>query len=75
MKTFLIISSLFAFCTAQASAVELRGPATSQLYTCAGSSLSRVALKEPAPCCVGMLGCPQLLANTGLVKPKRDNRT
>ena len=45
-------------------------------YTCQMSGLSHVALQEaPAPCCTGRFACPQLLSNTGLVKPRRDNRT
>jgi hypothetical protein len=45
-------------------------------YTCEGRALSHVAfVQPPAPCCTGMFGCPQLLSNTGLVKPKRSNRT
>ena len=75
MKTLLILAGLFASSIYPVAAVELRGTPSAQLYTCAGSSLSRVALREPAPCCVGMLGCPQMLANVGLIKPKRDNRT
>lgn len=51
-------------------------PAMASRYTCEGRALSRVSLPaEPAPCCVGMLGCPQLLANTGLAKPKASGRT
>ena len=75
MKTSLIAASLLALSFGQASALELKGATGGALYTCAGSALSRVALREPAPCCSGMLGCPQLLANTGLIRPKRDNRT
>ena len=46
------------------------------LYTCANGGLSHVALTaDPAPCCTGSFGCPQLLSNTGLLKPKRDNHT
>ena len=45
-------------------------------YTCEMSGLSRIVLQEaPAPCCTGRFACPQLLSNTGLVKPRRDNRT
>ena len=80
MKTALTIAlalgATFALPFPMAHAVELAPPAATQLYTCARGGLSRVAYAEqPAPCCTGMLGCPQLLANTGLVKPKRDNRT
>lgn len=41
---------------------------------CSRGPLERVALSA-APCCNGLLACPQLLANTGLVKPKRPDRT
>lgn len=77
MKIVLIASVIMATAVAPASAIEFRAPAApSSLYTCAGRSLSKVAaIAEPAPCCVGMMGCPQLLANTGLIRPKRDNRT
>jgi hypothetical protein len=45
-------------------------------YTCEGGALSHVAfVQPPAPCCTGMFGCPQLLSNTGLIKPKHSNRT
>jgi hypothetical protein len=45
-------------------------------YTCEGGALSRAAfVQPPAPCCTGMFGCPQLLSNTGLVKPRHSNRT
>ena len=49
-------------------------------YTCERQTLSRVAYHpgaaaQPAPCCTGMFGCPQLLANTGLVKPRHAART
>ena len=45
-------------------------------YTCQMNGLSHVALQEaPAQCCTGRFACPQLLSNTGLVRPRRDNRT
>ena len=45
-------------------------------YTCDRGGLSHVVLVQPpAPCCKGSFGCPQLLSNTGLVKPKASNRT
>ena len=77
MKTALIASIIMATAVAPASAIELRAPAAApSLYTCAGRFLSKVAaIANPAPCCVGMMGCPQLLANTGLIRPKHDNRT
>lgn len=76
MKT-VIAATILALSASSAMAVELKAPpATSSLYTCSGHSLSKVAATtEPAPCCVGMMGCPQLLANTGLIRPKRDSRT
>lgn len=77
MKTALIAAIMMATAATSASAVEFRVPAAaSSLYTCAGRSLSKVAaIANPAPCCSGMMGCPQLLANTGLVRPKPSNRT
>ena len=76
MKTALITATFLAFAAATASAAPATRADTRQLYTCAGQGLSRVALAgTPHECCNGLLGCPQLLANTGLVKPKRDNRT
>jgi hypothetical protein len=46
------------------------------LYTCQGGGLSHVAyVQPPAPCCKGMFGCPQLLSNTGLIKPRHSHRT
>ena len=80
MKTVLAITlalgALIAAPFASAHAAQLAPPVARQLYTCDRGGLSRVAMSgQPAPCCTGLLGCPQLLANTGLVKPKRDNRT
>lgn len=77
MKTTLIAATILALSASSAFAVELKAPpAMSSLYTCTGHNLSKVAATAPpAPCCVGMMGCPQLLANTGLIRPKRDNRT
>ena len=77
MKTSLIAACVLALSAVSAPAAEFKVPsAPSSLYTCAGRSLSKVAaVAEPAPCCIGMMGCPQLLANTGLIRPKRDNRT
>ena len=80
MKTALTIAlalgGILAVHATPAGALELAPPAARQLYTCAQGGLSKVAATEqPAPCCTGLLGCPQLLANTGLVKPKRANRT
>ena len=81
MKTALIAACILAVSALPASAVEFKAPpSATSLYTCSGHSLSKVAAvsgtqETPAPCCVGMMGCPQLLANTGLIRPKRDNRT
>ena len=76
MKTALIIATLLALTAVDASAFEVPTPVSRQLYTCAQSHLSRVALKmEAEACCVGMLGCPQLLGNTGFTRPKPANRT
>lgn len=45
-------------------------------YNCPTNGLSRVSFPaDPTACCSGLVGCPQLLSNTGLVKPKRSNRT
>jgi hypothetical protein len=76
MKTALITATFLTLSLGPLAAAPAHRVETRQLYTCASSNLSRVALKaEPTSCCEGMLGCPQLLANTGLVKPKRDTRT
>ena len=80
MKTALVVASMLAVSTVPGWAMNLPAPAsTASLYTCNGRALSRVAAtaqpEQPAPCCTGLTGCPQLLANTGLVKPRRDNRT
>lgn len=61
---------------APALAVAAAAPVEAPHYVCERGPLSRVSLKtEAAACCVGQFGCPQLLSNTGLVKPRRDNRT
>lgn len=80
MKTAIVVATMLAVSTASGWAVTLpAGNANAGLYTCNGRSLSRVAFsaqpEQVAPCCTGMTGCPQLLANTGLVKPRRDSRT
>ncbi len=59
-----------------ASATHAAAPPQAAPYTCENKAVSRVALRpDPAPCCTGMFGCPQLLANTGLIRPKHANRT
>ena len=59
-----------------ASAVEYRTPATKQLFTCAGSGWTRVAMRDaPEPCCDGRLKCAQFLATGGVLKTTRDPRT
>ena len=74
--TTTLVTAAFLLLGATSSYAADRAAASPQLYTCARGGLSRVALTaDPAPCCVGMLGGPQLLANTGLEKPKRSNRT
>ncbi len=78
MKTALITATLLVLAAAgtPSSAREIQSPVARQVYTCEAGGLSRVAMRpSPAPCCDGMLGCPQLLGNTGLVKPRRANRT
>ncbi len=76
MKTALITAAFLTLALGTGHAASAKPVDSSQLYTCAGNALSRVALRStPVPCCDGMLGCPQLLANTGLLKPRRDNRT
>ncbi len=74
--TALAIGALAATPALAAGQVAPPVSSASSLYTCEGAGLSRVAFAaNPAPCCSGQLGCPQLLSNTGLVKPKRSNRT
>ncbi len=76
MKTALITATFLAFAAGSAFAAPAARTDARQLYTCAGTGLSRVALAPtPHSCCDGLLGCPQLLSNTGLVKPRRDSRT
>ena len=71
-----LLATLIPFAAGAASARTIDTPVSRQLYTCAGGGLSRVSTAaRPAPCCDGMLGCPQLLGNTGFVRPTRDNRT
>jgi hypothetical protein len=70
------IVSVFVANAAPALAVRPSLPARAGAYTCEPHGLSRVALApEPPPCCAGLFGCPQLLSNTGLIKPKHTNRT
>ena len=76
MKTALITATFLSLSLGSVAAVAAPRAEPRQLYTCAGGNLSRVTLRSvPTPCCEGMLGCPQLLANTGLIKSKRENRT
>ena len=73
----LVAAALFAASlTGAAWAVPRSHSVLATHYTCEGRSLSRVAMTvEPAPCCDGLFGCPQLLSNTGLIKPKHANHT
>ena len=78
MKLMLISATILALTTGASLAAPrpAGAPRLQELYTCAGSALSRVALRPtPHPCCTGLLGCPQLLATTELVRPKRGGRT
>jgi len=82
MKTIAAIMILVLSVAAPAAAASVASPipepdaAAGRRYTCDHQGVSRVALRtEAAPCCTGLFGCPQLLANTGLIKPKRANRT
>ncbi len=76
MKQIIAVILLASAVYAPAAALEIRLPIARPSYTCAAGALSRVALHtDPAPCCTGQLGCPQLLANTGLIKPRRSPRT
>ena len=59
-----------------ASAVEYRTPAAKQLFTCAASGWTRIAMRNmPEPCCEGRLRCAQFLATGGVLKTTRDPRT
>ena len=78
MKLMLISATILALATGAsvAAARPVGAPRPQELYTCASSAVSRVALPPtPHPCCTGLLGCPQLLATTELVRPKRGGRT
>ncbi len=75
MKSFLI-AIILATTIGGAASAATTARADAPRYTCAGGALSHVAfVQPPAPCCTGMFGCPQLLSNTGLVKPKHSHRT
>ena len=76
MKTALVTATLLALSLGAAVAAPSDATSPRALYTCAAHGLSRVALHEgAAACCTGAFACPQLLSNTGLVKPRHDNRT
>ena len=79
MKTFTALM-FFALIAPATVASVAAAPASARIepphYMCERGPLSHVALRaEAAPCCAGQFGCPQLLSNTGLIKPKRDNHT
>ena len=77
MKTFAASTLiLLSIATAAHAAPAAPRPATGTTagHACTSAPLERVALTA-TPCCAGRLSCPQLLANTGLVKPKRADRT
>lgn len=80
MKYFLMAILLSGAFVGPAFAIAA-APAIAPRYTCEGGGLSRVGLsrgggqQETAPCCTGQFGCPQLLSNTGLVRPKYPHRT
>jgi hypothetical protein len=68
----MVLSTAIAGTASAATSVRVDAPR----YTCEGRALSHVAfVQPPAPCCTGMFGCPQLLSNTGLIKPRHSNRT
>jgi hypothetical protein len=75
MWNILAATLLLATLNTPAFAVEARLAQRSG-YTCEHGGLSRVGLRaQPAACCEGLLGCPQLLTSSGLIKPRRSNRT
>ena len=77
MKTVLFAAGMLLLpntVPAFAASPPLAAPAGG--YVCEHQGVSRVALRpDPAPCCAGLFACPQLLSNTGLIKPKHSNRT
>lgn len=75
MRTVLAVLAVVLVPVGSALAVEYRTPVTKQLFTCAGGSMSRVALRtSPARCCDGRLRCAEFLSTTGVLKPVRDPR-
>jgi hypothetical protein len=76
MKTALITSTLLTLLATPVLAREIPATATRQAYTCEGGGLSRVvARSQPAPCCEGMLGCPQMLGNSSPAVVRKMKRT
>lgn len=73
MKTLAAVTLLF-FSMASAQAAPAAIPNRANHSNCAQGPLERVAFTATR-CCAGLFACPQLLANTGLVKPKRADRT
>lgn len=74
MKTIAATLLLLSIASAHAAPAAIPNPADHMARSCARGPLERVALTS-AQCCTGLLACPQLLANTGLVKPRRADRT
>jgi hypothetical protein len=76
MRTTLAALALTLLTVGPAMALEYRTPVAKQLFTCAATGLSRVALQAaPEPCCEGRLRCAQFLATGGVLKSMRDPRT
>ena len=79
LSALLISIALVPTVQSKALAVPVAGVTAQRagtLYTCDGPGLSHVALQvQPAACCNGQFGCPQLLSNTGVPRSKRDRHT
>jgi len=76
MRTMLAAFAMALISIGSACAVEYRTPVTKQLFTCAATGLSRVAIRvAPEPCCEGRLKCAQFLSTGGVLKTMRDPRT
>jgi methionine-rich copper-binding protein CopC len=78
MKTFAACMMVLLSLATGAQAATAHSPVAAvdpaSGFTCNRRPLERIAFRA-APCCSGLLSCPQLLSNTGLVKPKRSDRT
>jgi hypothetical protein len=76
MRMGLLLAAMTLAAGTAGHAAEFRAASSGQLYTCAHGPITRISVPvaPPAHCCDGKLQCPQFLATTTVVAPKRSSR-